>query len=93
MTIVAKLNRWIRERRRKNIHEGDHAPEHEGGVSSWVRHKLLAPEQTLEDEVWVWEFCLGHSGPALSVAGVAWPALPVSGRLTLFTEPSASRKS
>ena len=35
-----------------------------------MRHKLLALEQSLEDEVRIWELCLGHGGLALNVAGV-----------------------
>jgi len=35
-----------------------------------VGHKLLALEQSLEDEVWVWELCLGHGSLALNRAGV-----------------------
>ncbi len=52
------------------MYEVNRAPEHEGRISSWVRHKLLALEQSLEDEVWVWELCLGHGSFSLNAAGV-----------------------
>ena len=57
------------EEHSENRHE-DIVPEHEGRVSSWVRHKVLAFEQSLEDEVRVWKLCHGHRDFALNIAGV-----------------------
>ena len=70
MTTVAKLKVGGQRGMKGGVHGVNRAPEHEGRISSWVWHKLLALEQSLEDEVRVWELCLGYGGFALNAAGV-----------------------
>jgi hypothetical protein len=68
------------------------APEHEGRVSSWVRHKLLALEQSLEDEVRVWELYLGHGSLALNVAGVRVAGFADVGDIDVVQRPISCAK-
>lgn len=70
MTSVAKLKLMGQRGARENGHGFNHAPEHERRVSSWVLHKVLALEQSLEDKLRVWELRKGHGVRALNVAGV-----------------------